>query len=426
MNVRPQLITFMSLAHFFHHYMLYAFPALLLLIKEDIPLTYTEIGVLGMVPVLIMAITSPAIGWMSKKVNVGFSIVLTGIFLFALSSFFLSFANSFIELLIGNLVLGLGACTYHPLGLGVCANCYRGNHRGKALSVNHASGVLGTAISPVGSLAIAIFILANWRAAFLVLSIGYAIIGLIMVVWQVFQRLVQKYTLILESYESSPANPQSSDRLTSVNVRKTFKSWILVTVGVLLAISALRSGVYRSFSYFFPVLLNDFYGVSDFDSGLWASLILLAGAISDIYGAAVSDRQGPFGRLKMVILSAIGTSLAIILIIALTITSPEFWMILLAFGIFSIMFYLSGGTLQALMSDIVPASQRSFLYGLMFSIGPLLSSISPIIFGMLLDLFHSPVGGLYFMFALISFSFVVSILFWKRLGTASRNGLLAS
>jgi MFS family permease len=416
----------MSLAHFIHHYILYAFPALLLLIMQDISLSYTETGILAMVPVLIMAISSPVIGWLSRKANVGFTIVLIGVFLFALSSFFFSAANNFVDLLIGNLLLGLGAMTYHPIGLGVCANCYRGNHRGKALSVNHASGVIGTAISPVGSLGLAIFILVNWRATFLVLGAIYIAIALIMITWQLFQKLVGEYTLILEGYESSPLDSRSADENTPTNARNPFKSWLIVTVGVFLVISAFRSGVYRCFSYFFPILLNDFYSVSDFDSGLWASIILLVGAVSDIYGATVSDRRGPFGRLKIVILSAIGTALTAMFLIILTAINPSFWIILMTFGAFSIMFYLAGGTLQALMSDIVHPSQRSFLYGIMFSFGPIMSSISPIIFGVLLDAFQSPIGGFYFMLILMGISFIASIVFWKRLDTASRNGWLAS
>ncbi len=76
LNIRHQLLGFMSISHFIHHVLLYAFPALLILIIDDIPLNYLEMGILGSLPSLIMAFTSPLIGYLGKKPVTGFFIVL--------------------------------------------------------------------------------------------------------------------------------------------------------------------------------------------------------------------------------------------------------------------------------------------------------------------------------------------------------------
>ncbi len=62
-SFRFQLLSFMSFAHFNHHLQHYAFPAVLFLITQEIPLNYLEIGLLGSLPVLIMALFSPLVGY---------------------------------------------------------------------------------------------------------------------------------------------------------------------------------------------------------------------------------------------------------------------------------------------------------------------------------------------------------------------------
>ena len=107
LGIRYQLLTFMSISHFVHHVLLYAFPALLILIIDDIPLNYLEMGLLGSLPTLIMALTSPAVGLLSKNEKNGSFIVLIGILFFSFSSFLVAIADSFLGLFIGNFVLAL-------------------------------------------------------------------------------------------------------------------------------------------------------------------------------------------------------------------------------------------------------------------------------------------------------------------------------
>ena len=76
------------------------------------------------------------------------------------------------------------------------------------------------------------------------------------------------------------------------------KKWIIITLGILLTISALRGGVYRLISFFTVTLLRDFYNVGNFEAGVWTSVILLLGSGTDVYGAYTSDKSGAFGRVS--------------------------------------------------------------------------------------------------------------------------------
>lgn len=420
-STRVQLLSFMSLAHFIHHLELYAFPAMLILISQEISMSYLEMGILGSLPILIMAITSPVVGYLSRNARIGFLIVLLGIFLFALSSFIISISMDFSNLIIGNMLLGLGCTTFHPVGLGVSANSFTGQNRGKAMAVNHAAGVVGTAVSPLGTLGLALYILGNWRQTFILFGLGCLVLLFLMASWVVLQKLIPNYLSLIQNN-----NLEAQENLANNISRSDFRNWILVTIGVLLIISSLRGGVYRLISFFTVTVLRDFYGVGSFEAGVMTSFILLLGSGTDVYGAYISDKSGSYGRVRIVLISAIGTSIAILSLILFTENYPEIWVILLGFSLFAVCFYLAGGTLQALMSDIVPQEYRTFFYSIVFSLGLVVSSISPVVFGALLDLFQSPVAGFVFMLILIFGSFLATLVFQKRLSFAVENDLISS
>ncbi len=421
LGIRYQLLTFMSISHFIHHVLLYAFPALLILIIDDIPLNYLEMGILGSLPSLLMALTSPVIGFLGKTAKNGFFILLLGVLFFSLSSFVISIASDFLGLFIGNFILGFGCTTYHPIGLGVCANSFPEQNRGKAMAINHAAGVIGTAVSPFGTLFLAIFIF-TWRTSFLFLGVLCALSVVLLSAWLFLQNLNSRFETLLERKEktSKIKNKNTISIWTSPH-----RNWILTSLGIIIVISALRGGVYRAISYFTTTLLKNFYNVDAFLAGLFTSMILLFGSISDIYGAITSDHMGPRGRAKIVLISAIISCMTILLLIVITIGSAQILFVLFGFSLFAIGFYLAGGTLQALQADLVPTKDRTVFYSLVFSLGLVISSITPTIFGALLDLFNSPIGGLLFMFFLMITGFLITLIFIRRLYYAEVHHLFS-
>jgi len=271
-SIRRQLLAFMSISHFIHHVLLYAFPALLILIIDDIPLNYLEMGILGSLPSLIMAFTSPIIGYLGKKTTNGFFIVIIGIGLFAISSFNLSIAHDFFGLFVGNVILGFGCTTYHPVGLGVCANSFSEGNRGKAMAINHAAGVIGTAVSPVSTLTFAIFIF-TWRLTFFFLGVGCILLLLFLILWTQNQNLIGRFDSLVRAREKKQIVNNSTD---NSSIRSSpHRNWILMSLAIIIVISALRGGVYRSISYFTTTLLKNFYEIEAFFAGMLTSFILL-------------------------------------------------------------------------------------------------------------------------------------------------------
>ncbi|MHA1910244.1 MAG: MFS transporter [Candidatus Kariarchaeaceae archaeon] len=414
MKTRNHILSFMSLGHFIHHVVLYSFPALLIMISQDIELSNLEKGFLGTAPILIMAIFSPILGYMAKNAHVGSYSVTLGVVFFSISTYLIAESDTYLDLIIGNLFLGFGAATYHQVGLGMISNSFSEDKKGKALAINHIFGVAGTAISPITTLWLTIKVLDNWRITFRWISYVSLVLAVIMFFWQFRSRMVYHY---LDELETSVMGYSVENGFTSTNSLKErdHLKWLVISLFLILLITAFRSGVYRCFSYFTVTLLKDYYDLSSIEAGLWTSMVLLAGTTTDFGGAALSDNSGTFGRLKIVIASAIATSFAIVTVIVVTLYFNTMGAIIFAFILFSVSFYLAGGTLQALMSEFVPPKYRTFFYSIVFSLGLVVSSFSPTIFGWLLDLTNSPVAGFLFLLGLILSSLLFTIILWRRL-----------
>lgn len=416
-RIKVQLLSFMSLAHFIHHVELYLFPAMIILISEDIQISYLEIGFLGTVPVLIMALTSPIIGLIASKRDYGFYIVLFGIFIFACSNFVFGLANTTLDLFIGNLLLGVGCTTFHPVGLGVIANIFNSDYRGKALAINHASGVIGTAISPIMSISLTVFIFREWYLMFHILSFFCFLLVFFMLTWM-FKQGFMKYYIDFRQNEIVNETRLMNENLKNPRKKVPF-GWFIIVITFILTISSLRSGVYRSISYFTTTFMKDFYKVTSLQAGILTSVILTSGSITDVYGAVISDRSGILARIKIVIISGITTILSIFILILVTLEEATIFIILLGFILFAASFYLAGGTLQALQGEIISSKQRTFFYSIVFSLGLVISSISPTIIGGLLDFFNSPVEPLLFLSGLMGLSLVFALLLFLQMKKGS-------
>ncbi|MHA2497808.1 MAG: hypothetical protein ACXAEI_20250, partial [Candidatus Hodarchaeales archaeon] len=86
--VRSRMLLSTSTIHFLNHITLYAFPSIVIFIRDDISLSYSEIGIIAAIPTLLMVFLTPLTGrtrtgresWviLSGLFVMGFSIALMG------------------------------------------------------------------------------------------------------------------------------------------------------------------------------------------------------------------------------------------------------------------------------------------------------------------------------------------------------------
>ena len=174
MKIENKIVLWAGIGHFCNHIGNYLTPALLIYLQTDIPLTQTERGLLGSIPMILLVILSSLVGWLGdkhpkwKKHMIWFGILGIGFF-----GIFMSFANTFFDLTIATIVLGFALSTYHPLAFTFITTM---DNKDRNMGINAVSGNFGSAITPFIAMILAVF--WGWRVAFLVFSIFQILIGL--------------------------------------------------------------------------------------------------------------------------------------------------------------------------------------------------------------------------------------------------------
>ncbi|MFX1536920.1 MAG: MFS transporter [Promethearchaeota archaeon] len=395
-NFHRQILFGTTVGHFVYHVFQYVLPSLIIVVQDDIILTYSEYGILVTLPMIILIILSPAVGLYGKS-RYGYILIPLGLIFYGISMLITSFANSFLTLLFGQIVLGIAGAQHHPIALGLISN-YRENDRGRALSIHMALGLAGNAISPI-LLVGAAEILFGWRFTLQIL-VFFALISTILL-WILLKDSSRIPPLSDKEEDPSPltANTESSNFYQAsegMDKNGSHKPLITLIIAIFslpvllaLGVAIFRGGVFRSLAVFTVTLLNNFFLFDKLQSGLFTSIILSIGASGSVLGGSLSDRGDSSFRVNVLIGTGIMSIITLGCVIILSFqnieTPVQILFLVGSYALWAFFFYAGGPIIQALLGDLVPSSYRSTIFGISFSIGQIGSSIAPAIFGVLWD-----------------------------------------
>ncbi|MFW9917597.1 MAG: MFS transporter [Candidatus Thorarchaeota archaeon] len=398
MPVRSRMLLSTSTIHFLNHITLYAFPSIVIFIRDDIPLNYSEIGIIAAIPTLLMVLLTPLTG----RTRTGFEswVILSGLFVMGFSIALMGNAQTIFDLMLASVVLGVGGAAYHPPGFSMVSIFYD-EKKAEALSLNQGAGVVGTALAPfflVGSAS-----LLGWRETLLFCG---SLTILTIFPTAVLLVGVSEALRSLNSKGSNPENyPGESSLARSGSLLLAALSLPLI---VALFLSACRSTVFRTVTFFTVALMKDFYGLSKRDSGIVSSIILLMGAVSSFLGGRLSDRLEN-GRMKVLIVSAIGMVLFSILLALLGQDVTRIVGIAI-YALFICFYFFAAANFSALLAEMVPIRLRTVAFGLNFSLGQAAGALAPIIFGYLLDTYGFAAGMVYLMLVSVASLLIIGLL----------------
>ncbi|MHA1513856.1 MAG: MFS transporter, partial [Candidatus Hodarchaeales archaeon] len=262
MKLENKILFWTGLGHFFNHVGNYLTPALLIYLQTDIPLTQTERGLLGSIPMLLLVILSTGVGWIgdkhpySKKHFIWVGTVGLGVFSLLMSS-----ASTFFELAIATIILGISLSTYHPVAFTFLTGM---KNQDKNMGTNAVFGNAGSATTPL--LAMLFSILFNWRIAFILFAGMQIVAGI--TIWIFF-----------------PNNKEVHDGLINGNLVEKEKeakttNHVFILMLLLILISAARAPVFRCISYFTTIVFSDAFMLANEESSILTAIVLGLGAIS--------------------------------------------------------------------------------------------------------------------------------------------------
>ena len=360
-------IVAVGLAHFTTHLLEFALPPLYPVVIEEFSLSYSDVGVISSAVVISMFLVQTPAGHLSdrkgrKPLLLSFLVLLAG------STFLTGLSQSFVQILIFQIFVGVGASAYHSVGMALASDIAPRTRIGRFMAVQGVGGSLGVGAAPFIVSILGAFL--GWRKA--VNGIGIAGFLLFMCIWWLLK--------------DTGGKPEPTEKDTVVISRKVI---FLILMGFIL-----QGFVFRGLISFFPTYLVDVHGSSLKLAGGLTSLLFLSGALAELAGGEWADRTE---KLNVVVVSYGGRCLLFYLILT---CYSESVMILLVLG-FGFLQGLSIPAMVSLMRDMSPPGSTGTSYGAIFSISTLTGFFSPLLVGYAADLY-----GLRFSFSTLTIALV--------------------
>lgn len=258
-------------------------------VKESIPMTDAQFGLLTSVFLWVYGIAGPFAGFLADRLSRR-SVILASLLIWSVVTWLTGHAQTFNQLLLTRGVMGVSEACYIPAALALIADFHRQGTRSLATGI-HMSGIYtGAALGGVGGYVAQHY---GWRVgfnAFGIAGIGYAFVLL----------------LALSDAPREEAQATKPDALTALRVlfgQPAF--WLLLIV------AALFGAANWSINGWLPTYLKEHFQLGTGKAGLSATgYIQIASFIGVLAGGGWADRWSGTNKRARVLVPAVGFSLA--------------------------------------------------------------------------------------------------------------------
>lgn len=283
-----RILLAISFVHLFNDSIQSVIPAIFPILKDNLLLTFTQIGWISFAINFTSSIIQPVIGYAADRRPTPILLPIGMCFTFA-GVFILGYAGSYALVLVAVILIGLGSAAFHPEGMRV-AHMAAGMRKGLSQSIFQVGGNAGQSLAPL--LTRYIFVpFGQSGALFFTVVAGAGILVQTYVARWYRQMLDSGYTFKkrVQSRLIDPARRRSIRHATYVLVLLVF----------------VRSWYGAAISNYYAFYLMDAYKISIEDAQIYIFLFLASGAVGTFFGGPLADR---FGRRNLIMLSMVGTA----------------------------------------------------------------------------------------------------------------------
>lgn len=277
-----------SIAHFLNDMMQSVIPAVYPMLKNSFNLSFSQIGLITFTFQLSASLLQPFVGFYTDRTPRPYSLA-TGMMFTLCGLLLLSFATSFLWLLLAVCLIGIGSSIFHPESSRV-AYMASGGKKGLAQSIFQVGGNSGSAIGPLlaalivvpyGQFYIIWFALAAILAVLILIQIGN---------WYKANLHLKKVSLVKTELNETPVLPRKK---------------VITSIGILLALIFSKYFYMASMTSYFTFFVIDKFNVSVQQSQFYLFMFLAAVASGTLIGGPLGDR---FGRKYIIWISILGVA----------------------------------------------------------------------------------------------------------------------
>jgi FSR family fosmidomycin resistance protein-like MFS transporter len=285
-TVFPILFT-ISFAHLLNDMLQSVIPSIYPLIKSNLHLTFSQIGLITFTFQITASLLQPFVGQYTDKfpkpysLAIGMGFTLAGLVV-------LSLATGFVPILVAVGLVGVGSSIFHPEASRV-AHLASGGKRGLAQSIFQLGGNAGSAIGPLLAAAI---IIPHGQSNAIWFGIA-AILGIF-----ILSKIAAWYKEHLVLRTTKKGSVEVVDNGLST-------SRVVVSIGILLVLIFSKYFYMASMSSYFTFYLIDKFHLSIQQAQLHLFIFLGAVAAGTLLGGPLGDR---FGRKYIIWISILGVA----------------------------------------------------------------------------------------------------------------------
>jgi FSR family fosmidomycin resistance protein-like MFS transporter len=278
----------LSLAHWFNDMFQSVVSAIYPIIKDNIGLTFGQIGLIALTYQICASVFQPVFGVVFDKkpstcyLTLGTVSTLIGLLLMA-------FAHSFYAIIIAVAFVGLGSSIIHPEASRLTHYASKGKH-GLAQSIFQVGGNFGSAMGPL----LAALIIAPRGQEYIALFALLAIISVLT------KRPISKW--YKERIKTVNLAQEQKKIIRRVNLSK---NKIYFSLGILLILIFSKYVYTASLTSYYTFYLIEKFGVTTQQSQFYLFAFLFAAAVGTLLGGPIGDR---FGRKYVIWFSILGTA----------------------------------------------------------------------------------------------------------------------
>ncbi|OOC63667.1 MFS transporter [Paenibacillus ihbetae] len=283
-----RILLAISFVHLFNDSIQSVIPAIFPILKDNLFLTFTQIGWISFAINFTSSLIQPVIGYAADRrptpilLPIGMCFTFAGVFL-------LAHAHTYLLVMLAVILIGLGSATFHPEGMRV-AHMAAGMRKGLSQSIFQVGGNAGQSLAPL--LTKFIFVPYGQIGAMAFTFVAGAGI------------LVQSY--VAKWYHGMlKAGYTFKKRTAGRTLDPARRKSIWNATVVLVVLVFIRSWYGAAISSYYAFYLMDAYKISLENAQIYIFLFLASGAVGTFFGGPLADR---YGRRNLIIFSMVGTA----------------------------------------------------------------------------------------------------------------------
>jgi MFS family permease len=366
-----RVIGLVSLAHGSSHFFHLILPPMFPWLKSEFGFNYAELGLLMTIFFVVSCIIQAASGFLVDRIGAR-PVLLMGSGLLALAALFYSQSDSYMMLVIAAVIAGCGNGVFHPVDYTLINHKISLPNLPYAYSLHGVTGYIGWAAAPAFMVAVAT--ISDWRMAFISAAILEMLV--LMILWLSRTSLLDDVQARRDESEAShmASNPGGAPMSTFGFLRLpiVWLCWVFLFFSMA-ATTGLQS--------FAPTALFKIYDIAVSSGNYYLTLMSLGGAGGMLLGGYLATKLKVPERI---ITMCFILNIVIVLLIATGLVPID--LIVIAFIAIGIGLGIAAPSRDLIIRSATPSGSSGRVYGIVYSGIDLGAALSPLIFGIFLDI----------------------------------------